>query len=220
MTISSNVQFSLLFLFVVLFFPKVWATESQDLTYEEILQEIQDQRSSAMKARVLKSQAPRSEAPSFHGGFGSLSSFSTVKAFERKRYFENYGLQLTLGSDLFSKRWLAQGTFRNYWIAARPDQELALRQIDLKIGARQVWQLPWTSRIGVGLSTRFLTYRDLISRQSEDEVSPAFLFWGGVTAQLSPTVGLGVEAGGRAPFVTSQLDQGSLELALNIEFTL
>lgn len=220
MTISSNVQFSLLFSFVLLCFPKIWATESKDLSYEEILQEIQDRRSSAMKASVLKSQVPPSEAPSFHGGLGSLTSFSTVKAFERKRYFENYGLQMTLGSDLFSKRWITQGTFRNYWIATRPDEELALRQIDLKIGARQVWQFPWTSRLGVGLSTRFLTYRDLVNRQSQDEVSPAFFIWGGVTAQLSPTVGLGVEGGGRAPFVTSQLDQGSLELALNIEFTL
>lgn len=189
---------------------------SQDLTYDELLQEIQIHKSTLQSTHV----PPPQENLQFHGGLGTITSYSTIKAFNQIKHFEQSGMQFSVGADLFSKQWFTEGTFRNYGSVIQSDEELYLKQLDLKVGYRSSWKYPWTSRLGAGLSTRSLKFTDLLRKKSQDETSPAFLLWGGITAQLSTAIGLGFEIGGRAPFVNSQLDQGSLELALNIDFSI
>lgn len=189
---------------------------SQDLSYDELLQEIQTHKSTLQSTSVL----PPPENLQFHGGLGTITSYSTIKAFNQMKHFEQSGMQFTVGADLFSKQWFTEGTFRNYGSVIQSDEELYLKQLDLKVGHRSSWKYPWTSRLGGGLSTRNLKFTDLLRRKSQEETSPAFLLWGGISAQLSQAIGLGFEIGGRAPFVNSQLDQGSVELALNIDFSI
>jgi hypothetical protein len=198
-----------------------WATATQDLgaqdlSYDELLQEIQTHKSTLQNSSLPLPP----ENLQFHGGLGTITSYSTIKAFNQKKHFEQSGMQFSVGADLFSKQWFTEGTFRNYGSVIQSDEELFLKQLDLKVGYRSSWRYPWTSRVGGGLSTRSLKYTDLLRRKSQEETSPAFLLWGGITAQLSPAIGLGFEVGGRAPFVNSQLDQGSFELALNIDFSI
>jgi hypothetical protein len=212
----------LVFLLGALLFPLLgWTlvppeTGSQDLSYDELLQEIQTHKTSLQSASI----PPPTETLKFHGGLGTITSYSTVKAFNQVKHFEQSGMQFTVGADLNSKEWFTAGTFRNYGSVIQSDEELYLKQLDLKIGHISSWKYPWTFRTGAGLSTRSLKFSDLRRKKSQEETSPAFLLWGGLTAQLSPAIGLGFEVGGRAPFVNSQLDQGSLELALNIDFSI
>src|SRR5687768_11923564 len=97
--------------------PLVWSnspwekdsTDTVELTYEDLLTELNSRRS-----KIEKNTYQPSDDLLIHAGLGFVSSFSTISVDGQTQSWQQNGLELSVGTDLASQQWYAEGTFRNY----------------------------------------------------------------------------------------------------------
>lgn len=211
-------------LFVAVFStPKAWTKDiavsqneaTEELTYDDLLSELKSHQS-----RFQKETHHPYDDLLIHAGLGLVSTVSSIEVQGSHKNWQQNGLELSVGADLFSKKWYTEGTFRNYGVESSGMTELSMKQLDFKIAFRDQLHNPLVYHLGAGLSTRSINYSDPFAKLSLSENSPAFLAFGGIGSELTPLVTIGLEVGARSPFVSSHLDRGSLELGLLLKLSI
>lgn len=183
--------------------------ETQELSYEDLLGRLKTH-----KSKIKKEQYHPYDDLFIHTSLGLVSSFSTFNWQNKSYSWQQNGINLGLGADLFSRLWYTEGVFRNYGVSSSSGQELTLRQLDFRIGYKDELQNPFKYHLGFGLSTRSLKITNIYTRASAEETTPAMLLYGRLMAQPNPNVSLGLDVTGRTPFVSSGVDRGSVEIGL------
>lgn len=187
--------------------------DTEEVSYDDLLQQLRSHKSKYRKETVNSYDRLR-----IHTRMGLVSSFSSIAPLQKQQNWQQSGIQLSIGADLFSENWYTEGSFRNYGVSTKGREELSLRQLDFKIGYTDIIHSPWSFDFGAGLSTRTIEYR--LDSIKAEETSPAFLLYGGLRGQITPIVSMGFEVGGRSPFANSNIDRGSIEMGFLVGLSL
>lgn len=194
---------------------KVQATkndDSEELSYDQLLQELHQQ-----KSQIIDDSISTFDAIKIHAGLGYVNSFSQF--FVNDTTLERYqnAIQLSLGVDLFSHNWFSEGAFRNYGLTQRGSESIYLKQLDLKIGYKDVIQGPWSFFLTTGLSTRYLDYTDTTKGISISNTTPSLMGSLGILAQLNPNLNFSVETTGRGALIRNTADRSSIDFLMKLE---
>lgn len=187
----------------------------QEVTYDDLLNEL----SAKKTAYHQDSKSPFDEVM-IHAGLGYVNSFSNFRVGDANLNRYENGLQLSLGIDLFSPNWYAEGVFSNYGVSDQGSEEINLKEFDLKVGYKAPINPFWAYSFGTGIANRFLKISDPGRDINVNENTPSFMLSGGVYATPSKNISIGLEADARTPFISNTADKDSYDFALRVTTSL
>ena len=200
----------------------VWAAPSYDnggyeeVSYDELLNEI-----SAKKKRLAAGDTREAnEPPRLHAGLGYVNSFTNLSA-NRKNYNRHAsGIQVSLGADLSSPNWIAEGIFRNFGTSSSGSEDFSIRDIEGRVAYTDKLEGVWHYNLGAGLSNRFLKFSDSTSGVNVDETTPSFVISTGFSAKVHKRLSLGAELSARTPMSNNSADKSSVDVAFRLTTSL
>lgn len=191
------------------------SSDYEEVSYDDLLNEL-----SAKKSTLAKKQSSSLDDVRLHAGIGYANSFSNIAA--QKQNFNRHvsGIQLSLGMDLFSPNWYSEGIFRNYGLTSSGNEELTLREFDLKIGYTNKLESIWNYTISSGLSNRFMSFSDPTRNIDVDSTTPSLVVSTGFVAQVHRNLSLGAEVSARTAMVNDTADKNSFDFAFRLNTSL
>ncbi len=155
-----------------------------------------------------------------HAGVGFANSlFSLATQGNDDSQFAVSGLQVSLGIDLFSKYWMAEGTIRNFGKTKRSNLESTLREFDLKLVYRSPINTFLKFKTGLGLSGRFLKLSEVTTDGvlETEYTTPSSLIFVGLSSHITNGISVGAEASGRLSMISDTIDKNSVDLTLRLD---
>jgi hypothetical protein len=200
-------------LLCTLFGTKVQAQEYEEVSYDDLVRQI-----SSKKSKVVEQKTSILDDITLHAGVGLVTSSMNVSESNRNLQMQMQGFQISLGVDLFSPNFVAEGAIRNFGTGASGDESRTFRELDLKVFYRS---LPSSNignvgyRFGAGLGTQYLTVSD--PSNQINEATPASILFAGIETNLSKNFGVGAELGYRSSLLSSSADRDSVDLMLRLD---
>ncbi|HEX4924699.1 MAG TPA: hypothetical protein VFV50_11455 [Bdellovibrionales bacterium] len=130
-------------------------------------------------------------------------------------YSAQRGVQASLGIDLFSRHWLAEGSFINYIDRKIDEYDVRLKEFDLKVIYRTRLDGSIGMRLGGGLAARYLTLET--GGASETFTTPFTVISGGLETYLVKNFSLGAEVAARTTMTYETPDHSALDLTLRFD---
>lgn len=192
----------------------VLAAEYEEVSYDELVTELHN------KTRAQKTSI-RDDFDDVRilAGIGFVTGFTNISTAQQNFTRSASGIQLALGMELFSPNWYSEGVFKNFGTQNNGDEELSLRDIDLKIGFKSDVQRSYSYNIAAGISNRFMTFSKGL-HISAKETTPAMMIASGLQAHIHKNISVGVELSARSSFVNSSADKNSVDLAFRLNTSL
>jgi hypothetical protein len=206
-----------LFLFLI---SSVLATKvrADDATsdYEEISYDDLISRLHKKKSQVISNQTSVLDDSAIHAGIGLITSAISVQQNNHNSQLNLNGFQISLGIDLFSPNWVAEGAIRNFGTGGSGADTHSFREVDLKTFYRKL-ETPnsFGYRLGAGLATQYLDLHEAGIAVSES--SPAMILFGAIDIPISRNFGFGTELGYRSSLLSSNADRNSIDLMLRLD---
>lgn len=221
MQISKTIQFVLISL-SLLFAPTLVqaAGTDQDGDYEEVSYDDLLNELNAKKKNLVKTQTSSFDDVRLHAGIGYVNSFMNIAT--NKQNFNRHasGIQLSMGMDLFSPNWFAEGVFRNYGVTDSGSEELTMREVDLKIGHSNALESIWNYSVSAGLSNRFMKFQDPSRNIDVNDTTPSLVVSTGFHAQVHKNLSLGAEVSARNAVISRTADKNSFDFAFRLNTSL
>lgn len=189
-------------------------SDYDEVGYEDLVSEL------SAKRQKLQQQYSPAGNPLRHLGIGFANSFSTVTSRRNSSSFHTSGIQLSVGTDLVSPEWYAEGIFRNYSPYSNLSEEGSLRELEGKIGYTNSLENIWHYAIGAGISDRFLKYSNSLKNISVDESAPSLVISTSIFAQVHKNLSVGAEVSGRTSMINTAAEQNSFDFALRLNTSL
>lgn len=155
-----------------------------------------------------------------HAGVGFTNTISTL-------YYSNgdktntaqRGVQVSLGIDLFSKTWLAEGTFRNFGETKYDNSFVSLKEFDLKLIYQTRFAPTWGFRLGGGLAARYLdvNYVGSEGKFSEQYDIPASVIQTGLMTYLTKGLSLGTDISLRNALIDETPEKTAFDFTLRLD---
>lgn len=223
--------FSVLFLitFTLLASPLVQAAasvsgdEDGEIGYEDIVKDLSkdvsreekrvSENSSRARARRTGEQSSLDDVM-IHGGVGLTQMFGTVGAASRV-HLAQQGVQATLGIDLFSNNWMAEGAARNFTARDYDRTAVSLKEFDLKIVYHNTFAPKLQYRLSSGLAARYLKIEGV--NGTEDYKTPSSIFAAGADYLLSRTISIGGELATRSALISETADKNTYDMTLRLD---
>ncbi len=148
-----------------------------------------------------------------------LKTISKEIVADKSQNFGAYpdGIQLSLGIDLFSDNWYAEGSLRSYNDASFSGGTLSLKEFDLKI----VYQTSSTSglryKFGSGLSARYLDIYYTINGKTYEYSTPSSILLTGIESKLTNLVGISLELSKRTSLIGETTDSGAIDFLVRLD---
>lgn len=139
------------------------------------------------------------------------------------------GIEASLGIDLFSAYWSAEGALRAFKTQQDKNHEFNLKEFDLRIVYRNYITRRVKLRTGFGIAARYLNITDLSSLNALREIkafavtkkykytTPASILFLGIENYITDSLSLGVEVSYRASLIDETADQSSLAGSFKLE---
>lgn len=189
--------------------------DTEEVTYDDLVNEL-----AAKKKRYEPREKSAFDDVRIHAGLGMVNSFSTFRLQGKSASRYQNGMQLSIGVDLFSQNWFSEAAWRNFGLTTNGSEEHTLRELDLKIGYRDVMTAPWSYRIQAGLANRMLRLTDPAKGLSISESTPGMVGSVGATVELSRAASLNFDASARTPVIGGSADQGGLDFTVDFKVSL
>lgn len=196
----------------------VWA--AQDGSYEEVSYDDLVNELNAKQKRITNESVSAFDDVRLHAGIGYVNAFTSLSANSKNYGRHASGIQLSLGMDLFSENWYAEGIFRNYGSTDQGSETLNIKDLDIKIGYTDKLQGIWNYTLSTGLSNRFLKFQDSSKNVSVDETTPSFVVSTGLMAQVHKRLSLGAEMSARTAMINQSHDKNSIDFAIRLTTSL
>ncbi len=202
-----------IWLAILLFSPLLQAQSEdfEETSFERHIQELQAKQSPKEKPKE------EFEEIELHGGMGLVNSIINLKVQNKELYRYQSGFCLNVGIDLFSPAWFAEGSIVNYGTKSTFNDKFSLREFDLKVLNRSAVGGIWSSRLGVGLASRYLKYENYETRFSQNVTTPSSIWVAGLEARIVPQISLGVEANLRISLLSDTIDRNTLDLLVRLD---
>ncbi len=148
-------------------------------------------------------------------GAGWVNTFFQPVHSDSQSVLWNSGVVLTLGIDLFSTRWMAEGSLKNFGTTTQGLHEYQLKDFDLKLVRQSAPGWPVRSRWGLGVGGRYLEHRG--PEGSSSYSTPYAMALAGLSAVLSSHLQIGAEVAARTSLIQETVDRNSVDLALKLD---
>ncbi len=202
------------------------AVDDDEIAYEEIVKDLskdvsKEQRRAAAADNTSRASARKSGPQTslddvmIHGGVGFTQMFGTVNHGGHRTHISQRGIQATLGIDLFSENWLAEGSARNFSSYDYGNTNVALKEFDLKVVYHNKFAPKLGFKFGGGMAARYLQISN--SGGSNDYTTPASVFTGGVELLAARNLTLAGEVSARTALISETVDKKSYDMTLRID---
>ncbi len=149
-----------------------------------------------------------------HFGVGLVSSYLSYEAAVGPVSGVQQGFQATLGIDLFSKNWQAEGAVRSFAETEINKTRASLHEFDLKIVYSFTSHSSLAPFMGLGVAARYL---DVIENDKNSKyTTPASILFLGSSFNLSENVAIGGEVSYRRPLIDETAERSAVDLALRL----
>ncbi len=160
-------------------------------------------------------------AVQIHAGLGLANTlFSLQRDGQRDLNIAQSGLQLSLGIDLFSRNWMAEGTIRNFGKTKKEGIESTLREFELKLVYRSHLNTFLKLRTGLGVSGRYLDLNGVRGNGSsfdETYTTPSTLGFLGMSTFITDGLSFGADISGRLSMISDTADSSSVDITLRMD---
>ena len=213
MTALKNIVSALLL--TTLSFSASAVDNEEEIGFETIISQL-NKSSNKVRQKDLQEPSTLIDDVRIHSGVGFVQSFVRVNS-PTKNTLQGFhqGIQASLGIDLFSRNWIAEGTIRSFGEESIEDSQVKLREFDLKVIYHNDSRSLFGYRAGFGLAARNLT---LIENGKEEKFStPATIALFGIDTHVSRTITIGGELSYRTALVSESADRSSVDIALKFD---
>lgn len=189
-------------------------SDYEEVSYDDLVNELN------AKKTFLRRQNDPVNNTRMYLGVGYANAFTNISAQKQNFNRHTSGVQLSVGMDLMSPQWFTEGVFRNYGVSASGNEELTLRELDLKIGYTNRLESIWSYVLSTGLSNRFMRFTDSSKNIDVDEMTPSLSVSTGFFAQVHKRVSLGAEVSAKTAIVNRTSDKNSFDFAFRLNTSL
>lgn len=200
-------------IFCLLLSTSAWAQSSDEdyVGYDTIV----DDLTASTRTPQVKSGDPF-DLISIHGGFGLVTSHLSLDLADGKSYsgFQK-GFEASLGIDLFSPKWMAEGALRSF-SSSQVEKGIyaSLSEFNLRLMYRNPVGRLVRIRLGLGVAARYLELKTADQRQEFS--TPASILSVGLEAALSRNLSVGAELAYRSALITETADKGAADATLSL----
>lgn len=161
-----------------------------------------------------------------HGGVGFAHTMQTLDLGPNggRTYFNQRGFQATLGIDLFSENWMAEGSARSFGESGESSTRISLKEFELKILYKNMLSQKLGFRVGGGLSARYMTIRQDSASTTEQPIgqtiettTPSSVATLGLDMFLSKGFSLGLDLSTRNTMIAETLDRDSYDATFRVD---
>lgn len=184
----------------------------EELSYQDLVDRLQTK-----KKKISQPQAHPLDQINLHASLGLTTSMNSYRVKGRDVSRAMNGFQVAMGIDLFSPEWVSELALRNFGTRESGGEKQSQREVDLKVSHLQAVTGGWTTRVGAGLSTRYLRYVDAATDVNVSQESPSLMASLGLETKLSPQIILGGDFGLRTALTDQSLDRNSMDLIIRLE---
>lgn len=196
----------------------VQAQATEDLrSYEQIVREL---TSPAATTTRFESPGDGLDKIRIHASVGATATRVNLKLPDGLPTAASLGgAEAVLGIDLFSQRWIAEGAVRSFTKEDFADNEISLKEFDLRV----IHQVPlWKSvdlRMGGGMSARYLSFAESFADKDQvalEYTTPASVFVLGAQTKFNHLVGLTAELSYRSRLISDTVDRNSFDGSVRV----
>jgi hypothetical protein len=199
-----------------------WSGDEDVIGYDVIVQDLnRESHQAASAAGSSRARASRAfndpfESIWIHGGVGFTSSMQTL-SFEdgNSIYLNHKGIQASLGIDLFSENWMAEGVVRSFGDAEGGGSQVSLKEFELKIDYKDRFSRQLGYHAGGGLTGRYMTVHR--ASDSLEYTTPTSVATLGLDLFLSDKVSLGAEVSARNSLIAETIDKNSYDASVRLD---
>lgn len=190
-----------------------YAEEDEGLGYDAIIQ------------KLTRAEAPVEQEDTLlddvkiHVGVGLANALYSIRHGNGdSTYAAQRGVEIALGIDLFSKYWIAEGSFRNYGQQKFENATVGLKEFDLKMIHRNQLSQGWGYRLGGGIAARYLSmeYQGPGLKYSGEYQTPASVVQGGIESLLTKRFSLGADLSWKSALIEETPDRSSYEVVVRL----
>lgn len=195
-----------------------FASESENtISYESIV----DQLKAGNTSYSAYGEDPF-ENVKIHLGVGVTNNSTKIEARNSSNQANFSGFQTSLGIDLFSSSWIAEGVIRNFSDTKNKNGTYSLQEFDLRFIYQSSMNNTWAYQFGTGLSARYLSGTEILDRElnTSEKVSystPSSLFHFGVRSFINPKFSIGGDLAYRASMIGDTGDKNSVDLTIRMD---
>lgn len=186
-------------------------SDYEEVSYDDLLNELH-----AKKNNLTNEQNSSFDEIRLHAGIGYTNCFTNIAAENQNFNRHATGIQLSIGMDLFSQNWYSEGVFKNYGVTSYGNEEMSLREFDLKLGYTDRLESIWSYSISSGLSNRFLRFTDSTRKIDVESTTPSLIVSTGFNAQIHRNLSLGAEISAHSAITSRTSDKSSFDFAFRL----
>lgn len=155
-----------------------------------------------------------------HGGVGVANTTQKIEipalggGTESVR-LQQKGYQATLGIDLFSPSWAAEGVARSFGEEQEGDVRAALKEFELKLFYKSPFTRRAVFRIGGGLAARYLTLHR--PDQVLEYTTPSSVITLGLDFYVNRAISIGADLSARNSLINETVDQTSYDGTIRMD---
>ncbi len=149
-----------------------------------------------------------------HFGVGLVNSYISYESNVGPVSGIHQGFQATLGIDLFSKNWQAEGAVRTFGEAEINNTRASLHEFDLKIIYTFTSHSSLEPFMGAGVAARYLDVTE--GGKVSKFTTPSSIINIGTAYKLSDGIAIAGEVSYRKPFVDETAERSAVDLALRL----
>lgn len=189
----------------------------QEVSYDDLINELNTQTSSAAKAKVDKKNSAQNPV---RIGVGFVHSFTQLQLNNETTDRSQNGLQLSAAMNLDTPNVYAEGIFRNFSGSSMKNENLQIQQADARVGLMRELTAPWKYTLMTGVSARLTQASNSEKNYSVNEISPSFTAGLGAMAEIHHNVHLGVEVAGRTALFGRNSEKTSADVSVRLDTSL
>jgi hypothetical protein len=195
--------------------PLVQASEEYS-SYDDIIKDLKGSEISAAYSSPKKSDFDNIKIHAGAGLTNTRLSLDTPQGLRSSAALR--GVELFVGIDLFSPRWVAEGAVRSYVDESYSGTNLSLSEFDLKLVYRSNLSSKMYWRAGGGMAARYLDFEVKPAQlEKRTYTTPASVIVAGFGAQFSPAFSAGVDFSYKNTLINDTIDKSAVDG--NIRFT-
>lgn len=131
-------------------------------------------------------------------------------------HFNQKGFQASLGIDLFSPNWMAEGLARSFGESDDTDHRVSLKEFELKLLYKDRFSRSLGFRAGGGLAARYMAIRSFSTGPME-YTTPSSVATLGMDLFLNDKISIGADISARNSMISETLDRNSFDATLRMD---
>ncbi|RME17864.1 MAG: hypothetical protein D6797_01540 [Bdellovibrio sp.] len=199
--------------------PVMASTDTSFSGYEQIIQDLSRSTKKLPRSSHSNINDPFDQVE-IHTGLAFTSSYTSLKEKDFQSALMS-GIQLSLGIDLFSPFWVAEGTMRSVnGKDAQKNIETSLKTFDLRFLYHNQLSSKVHYKVGAGIGAQYLKVQSLSLHQNLEinDSTPSVLFVTQLSIPFSSAVSLGSEIIYQKALIEETINSNSLDASIRLDF--